>query len=100
MKYWISYTDNTVDTFEAKTKQEAIHYFMMEGDRAFDYGRYENKEEIPTNPMNWPADRCLKEGMTCLYCERGALVIIGEVYPYSIEHLQCPLCDSTYTLSY
>ena len=54
MKYWISYTNNTVGTFEAKTSQEARHYFMMEGDHAYDYGRYEKEEEIPTNPMQGP----------------------------------------------
>ena len=40
MKYWISYTDNTVKTFEAKTSQEARHYFMMEGDHAYDYSKH------------------------------------------------------------
>ena len=38
MKYWIRYTNDTVNHFEADSDKEAHHYFMMEGDHAYDYG--------------------------------------------------------------
>ena len=40
MKYWISYTDGTVHSFKADSKEEARHYFMMEGDHAYDYNKH------------------------------------------------------------
>jgi hypothetical protein len=39
MRYWIEYTDGSRKEFEASTKVEALHYFMMEGDHAFNYGK-------------------------------------------------------------
>lgn len=39
--YWIMYVDGTVKTFKADTKKAALHYFRMEGDRAFDFGEIE-----------------------------------------------------------
>ena len=38
MKYWIKYIDETVDHFDADSDDDAHHYFMMEGDHAYDYG--------------------------------------------------------------
>lgn len=39
MKYWIKYTDDTVKHFDADSDKEALHYFRMEGDHAYNYGR-------------------------------------------------------------
>jgi hypothetical protein len=38
VKYWIRYTDDTVKHFDADSDRDAYHYFMMEGDHAYDYG--------------------------------------------------------------
>jgi len=35
-------------------------------------------------------------GLTCPYCKKGKLIHIPEVFPYTIDHLQCDKCDSTY----
>lgn len=37
--WWIIYTDGTRRTFYAKDAVEARHYFMMEGDHAYDFGK-------------------------------------------------------------
>jgi len=34
----------------------------------------------------------------CDTCEDVDLVVIPEVYPYNLEHLQCPECDGTYNI--
>ena len=47
MKFWVIYTNNTVSTFEFDSEIEAYCHFMMEGDHAYDFGRYEKEEEIP-----------------------------------------------------
>ena len=36
--YWISYVNGTITTFYAKNRSEALWYFMMEGDHAWDWG--------------------------------------------------------------
>ena len=35
--YIIEYTDGSTRSFTAKDDKEARHYFMMEGDHAYDY---------------------------------------------------------------
>ena len=37
--YYIEYRDNTVSHFYAENHIEAVHYFKMAGDRAFDFGK-------------------------------------------------------------
>lgn len=32
----------------------------------------------------------------CPHCKQGNLVSICGVFPYSLDHLQCEKCDSTY----
>ena len=36
------------------------------------------------------------EGDICPHCKKGKLIHIPEVFPYTIDHLQCDKCDSTY----
>ena len=37
-KYWLQDNTGKIHFFEAENKKEAHHYFMMSGDRAYDYG--------------------------------------------------------------
>lgn len=39
-----------------------------------------------------------REGDLCEFCSKGNLVVVEGRYPYTVRHLQCPLCDSTYCL--
>lgn len=41
-RYWIEYTDGTIKNFYRPTKESARHYFMMEGDHAYNWGRVSN----------------------------------------------------------
>jgi len=43
MKYWIEYVDGSRKIFVAENDIEARHYFMMEGDHAYDYGPMEDE---------------------------------------------------------
>jgi hypothetical protein len=47
VKYWIRYTDDTVKHFDANSDKEALHYFRMEGDHAYDYGRVRLQPPAP-----------------------------------------------------
>lgn len=43
----------------------------------------------------------LKDGRIqrkCTHCEDGILEFVNGCQPYTIDHLQCPTCDSTYNL--
>jgi Zn finger protein HypA/HybF involved in hydrogenase expression len=43
----------------------------------------------------------IREGkvkILCEHCNSDVLVLINGVEPYSVDHLQCPTCDSTYNL--
>jgi len=40
----------------------------------------------------------LEVGHVCPHCMDDYLILINGVEPYSIDHLQCPTCDSTYNL--
>lgn len=40
----------------------------------------------------------VKEGDQCPHCKEGKLEIIKGCEPYSIDHLMCDRCDSTYCL--
>lgn len=37
--------------------------------------------------------------ITCDHCKKGKLKVIQGNYPYTINHFQCPKCDSTYNIS-
>ena len=39
--WWIEYIDGTRKIFQAPDRVAAHHYFMMEGDHAYDYGLVE-----------------------------------------------------------
>ncbi len=39
-----------------------------------------------------------KLGDRCSFCKLGTLKIIPADEPYSLEHLECPECDSTFNL--
>jgi len=50
--WWIEYTDGTRRIFQAPDKVAAHHYFMMEGDHAYNYGLVENwGQYFPTEEM-------------------------------------------------
>ena len=34
----------------------------------------------------------------CNHCNEGVLNYVNGYEPYTIDHLQCPVCDSTYNL--
>lgn len=38
-------------------------------------------------------------GDICPHCKRDSLELVEENEPYTIEHLQCPVCDSTYPIA-
>ena len=43
----------------------------------------------------------LKDGRitrNCTHCGDGVLEFVNGYQPYTIDHLQCPTCDSTYNL--
>ena len=40
----------------------------------------------------------LKVGDVCPHCKDATLDLVKEDFPYNIDHLQCPNCDSTYNL--
>lgn len=40
----------------------------------------------------------MKPGDKCPHCGKGILIIILEDFPYTIDHLMCDQCDSTYCL--
>ena len=40
----------------------------------------------------------LEVGHTCPYCFNNNLDLVEGREPYTIDHLQCPTCDSTYNL--
>ena len=40
----------------------------------------------------------LKIGDECLICDNGKLELVGENFPYTIDHLQCSDCDSTFNI--
>ena len=48
--YWIEYTDSTKRMFYAESDADARHYFMMEGDHAYDYGPI---EKLHVDVMDW-----------------------------------------------
>jgi len=35
----------------------------------------------------------------CTICKKGKLELVTENFPYTIDHLQCSNCDSTFNLS-
>lgn len=39
-----------------------------------------------------------KEGNNCPHCNNGVLELIKEDYPWTIDHLQCSYCESTFVI--
>lgn len=39
MRFWITFTDGTLKQFTVPTRDDALEYFMMEGDHALNYGQ-------------------------------------------------------------
>ena len=44
------------------------------------------------------ASEKLKKGSICPYCNKDTLVVIPDEEPWSVEHLYCNKCDSTYCI--
>lgn len=40
----------------------------------------------------------MKTGDKCPHCNKGIILLIVGVFPYTIDHLICDHCDSTYCL--
>lgn len=41
----------------------------------------------------------MKINDVCPYCKNGKLVFVKSCEPYTVPHLQCENCDSTYIIS-
>tara|TARA_R110002153_G_scaffold28881_2_gene88861 strand:+ start:2382 stop:2870 length:489 start_codon:yes stop_codon:yes gene_type:complete len=60
----------------------------------------EGRGEAPLSPYNKIETTTLnpREGDLCPHCRRDTLEHCVATPPYSVEHLSCPQCDSTYNI--
>ena len=54
MKYWLQDNTGKHHIFEAENDKEAHHYFMMSGDRAYDYGLADKEYFKEVLEGKWP----------------------------------------------